>query len=1308
MRTPLRSLLPAGQDLVQDFVRALCPAGSRRGAALLLSAGLLSAGAGTTLAQAPVLYGLGTLTQDVTPVGGSLLTRGTQGLVRLNPATGEAISPSGGVIRVFIGINPFNLQPVYREAPLPLAISGVAPGQRLVGSDYRPNTGQYFALGYNRSLASSIANNAQLYVLNTSTGVATPTGAALRLELGDTDVIGFDFNPTVDRIRVTSGLTQANYRLNPTTGTVVDGSALLPNTQPDGPLAYRAGDAFAGKKPGVGAVAYENSYIGSTSTTLYDFDEANTGNNDSGILSVQSPPNAGTLNSRGRVTFRVVGGSSPGDYTVGSPKGIDFDIYFNKATGQNEAYLLELTEADGQGRSSSNFYTFDLATRLATQRVSASGETTVPKQVPFELHDIAAQIDPPTMPDLQGQLLYAIAAGNLISFDSQNPGLIRSAVNFGAGLAAGQAVVGLDFRPATGQLYALGYDTLRSGDPDNARLYTVELATGALTAVGPGPIGLALGGSARNIGFDFNPTVDRIRVISTTNANYRLNPATGTLTNNDAALNGAPGPFSATAYTNNQSAANSTIQYVFSSVTGALNQVTNSNGGVISTAATSVTGTSTSSGGDFDIFNTPGSTTNAGFIATAASAASSRDNLYRIEGLGQPSPTVVNVGLIGSGSNITGLAAFIEAGTLLTWDGSASSDWATAANWTPAQVPTASNDVLIPGAPANQPVVSGTQQARVVTLDSDARLTLAASSVLNVGGNFNNNGGSVSGTGTAVLTGTAAQVVGGTSATTFPNLTVGPAGASTAAAVGIAGGLVLNGNLLLGPVGVGPATQPLTLLSSGGQSAYVVNNGSAEVSGAVTVQRSIDGSVNPQGIGYRHFASPVRATAVSDLNTSTGSGFTAVLNQDYNAAPVPRAVKPFPNVFGYDQDLVAGSNASKTGFAFNFDKGYFVPADAFAAGTKQAGLQPGRGYTVNIADDVTVDFVGTLTNGTVTVAGLNRSSADQAGYQFLGNPYPSGLDWNLVGREQLEPALYVYKSTGQYTGFYTSYNNGLGTNTGSNVLPVAQGFFVRAVPGASNGRVSFTNAARLGTAPAPTFQRGSADTRPQLTLSLRTADGRGEQTVIYFEAGATPAYEAAFDAYHLSGPGAPLSFASADGLSINGQPALDGAEIQVALALAPATTGTYHLQVDALKNLPARYHVYLRDAVTGTYTDLTQQASLPLLLTAGSPAAGRYAVVFSTQAQVLAAAPAALAQLAGVYPNPARGTASLVLPASLRGGAATPVQVLNSLGQVVLTRTLAAGATTTLELPLTNLTPGIYTVRANTAVGQIVKRLTVE
>jgi hypothetical protein len=102
------------------------------------------------------------------------------------------------------------------------------------------------------------------------------------------------------------------------------------------------------------------------------------------------------------------------------------------------------------------------------------------------------------------------------------------------GLAPGEAVVGIDYRVARGVLFALS---------NAGRLYTVDTASGDLKPVASLPLSGAFRGRA--FGFDFNPTVDRLRVVNEAGQNLRLHPDTGALVSQDPDLFYAPGDLNA-------------------------------------------------------------------------------------------------------------------------------------------------------------------------------------------------------------------------------------------------------------------------------------------------------------------------------------------------------------------------------------------------------------------------------------------------------------------------------------------------------------------------------------------------------------------------------------------------------------------------------------------------------------------------------------------------------------------------------------------------------------------------------------------
>lgn len=148
---------------------------------------------------------------------------------------------------------------------------------------------------------------------------------------------------------------------------------------------------------------------------------------------------------------------------------------------------------------------------------------------------------------------YALSGG--LSLDKFSADDVKNLASSAAitGLQAGEKILSIDFRPATGQLYGLG---------SSSRLYVINPETGAARAISFEPFSPLLTGDIA--GFDFNPTVDRIRVVTSTGQNLRLNPETGTVAATDGSINGQEGAMlSGAAYDNNVAGAAATTLYDF-------------------------------------------------------------------------------------------------------------------------------------------------------------------------------------------------------------------------------------------------------------------------------------------------------------------------------------------------------------------------------------------------------------------------------------------------------------------------------------------------------------------------------------------------------------------------------------------------------------------------------------------------------------------------------------------------------------------------------------------------------------------------
>lgn len=441
-------------------------------------------------------------------------------------------------------------------------ISGLQGGETVLGIDFRPATGQLYALG----------STGRLYVVNRTTGAATFT-ATVSVALSGT-AFGVDFNPTVDRLRIVSNTGQ-NLRVNPN-----DGVAIVDGT-------------INGTTPSVDAAAYTNSFNGTTTTTLFDIDAA------TDILYTQNPPNNGTLVPVGPLGVDVSNSSG-------------FDI-----TGSNGIAYAALTVGGVSG-----LYSINTTTGAATL-VGAIGTGTP------AINGLAAEIG-----STGGFTAVGLTTANqLVTFNASRPNTIQSTVAI-TGLQAGENILGIDFRPATGRLFGLG---------STSRLYTINTLTGVATQVGAAG---AFTLSGTDFGFDFNPVPDRIRVVSNTGQNLRLNPIDGTLTATDTPLNPGTPAVTAVAYTNSFAGTTTTTLYDIDTTSDSLSTQNPPNNGTL--VPVGPLGIDVTASNGFDI--------HAGSNTALAALQVNGETTSKLFAINLTTGSAAFVGPIGSATALRGLA----------------------------------------------------------------------------------------------------------------------------------------------------------------------------------------------------------------------------------------------------------------------------------------------------------------------------------------------------------------------------------------------------------------------------------------------------------------------------------------------------------------------------------------------------------------------------------------------------------------------------------------------------------------------------
>jgi len=230
-----------------------------------------------------------------------------------------------------------------------------------------------------------------------------------------------------------------------------------------------------------------------------------------------------------------------------------------------------------------------------------------------------------------GETIYTTNGSSISRFNSTALGTVTTVPV--TGLQAGETLVDMDLRPVNGLLYCVG---------STSRLYTVNPLTGAAAQVGTAGA-FTLNGTA--FGTDFNPVADRIRQVSNTEQNLRLNPNDGSLAATDTALNPAGNVVSVAYDRNDNDPGTSTTLYGIDSAAGTLvmiggvNGAPSPNGGVVTTVGSLGLGTNLNEAIGFDI--------STGGTAYASITTGGISRLYTVNGT---TGAATLVGAIGSGT----------------------------------------------------------------------------------------------------------------------------------------------------------------------------------------------------------------------------------------------------------------------------------------------------------------------------------------------------------------------------------------------------------------------------------------------------------------------------------------------------------------------------------------------------------------------------------------------------------------------------------------------------------------------------------
>ena len=506
----------------------------------------------------------------------------------------------------------------------------------------------------------------------------------------------------------------------------------------------------------------------------------------------------------------------------------------------------------------------------------------------------------------------------------------------------------------------------------------------------------------------------------------------------------------------------------------------------------------------------------------------------------------------------------------IIWTGASDSNWNNPSNWSCNKLPSLAINVVIPSGLVTYPVVTtgANALAKNLTIENNAEV-IVVNNFLRIAGNLTNSGLLSVEAGSISFEGTTAQTIpaGAFEGNRVLNLNINnPEGVISQAKIEIISSLKIES-------GVFSTGDDLTLISNLAGTAFIDGSGNGEVTGSIKMQRYLS-----NGFGYKYFSSPFSDSTVGD--------FAAFME-------LKDATTGFPYFYEYRENRKNADLSDLTGWQ-NFTE----PTNS---------LKIAEGYALNISgsnNPVTIEISGAVNNGPVSISLQNSDGLYSKGFNLVGNPYPSPIDWDLISPtlSGIDNAIYFFTagSSDRYSGTYTSYVNGVSTDgRSSRIIPSMQGFFVRvsdpangAYPATAN--LNFTNAARTGNQNVQNFYKSkNSKIIPQLRLSAGFSNEKtSDAAVIYFHPAASNQFEKELDAYKMMNTAAEVpslySITKHDEkLSIN---AINSSEIQeIPLGIKSQRSGDMFIELAGIENIFPADYIYLKDKKNKVIQNLSEK-----------------------------------------------------------------------------------------------------------------------
>jgi hypothetical protein len=303
--------------------------------------------------------------------------------------------------------------------------------------------------------------------------------------------------------------------------------------------------------------------------------------------------------------------------------------------------------------------------------------------------------------------------------------------------------------------------------------------------------------------------------------------------------------------------------------------------------------------------------------------------------------------------------------------------------------------------------------------------------------------------------------------------------------------------------------------------------------------------------------------------------------------------------------------SSETNFLYWYDESKGSTSPWTEITDDATSLNKMQGYVANMSADGIVTFSGTLYSGEQSISVNRTSGQTKEGFNLVGNPYASYLNWDQVTKSNLSTTLWQRTRKLDNSAYAFDTYNASGqayiSNSGKPVnghIPPMQAFWVRVSPGFASGSITVDNTMRLHKGTQVTdltetiedvylkssgLQRSTTAAAVPSVIRLQVCSGNNSDEVLLYT---NPQADNAFDAYDspkmfTNSAAQPELFTVVENerLAINGLNQLVQGE-EIPLGYSSVTGGAYSIKLSMFTGFPVNVSIFLKDRTTNQVVDL--------------------------------------------------------------------------------------------------------------------------